>query len=45
MNKKYDPEPPTPEQVLLADFVKDTYLPWSRLTKVVTMTMYESHRF
>jgi integrase len=32
-SKRYDPEPPTPEQVLLADFVKDIYLPWSKIHK------------
>ena len=32
-NKRYDPEPPEPEQVLFADFVEDTYLPWSKIHK------------
>lgn len=32
-SKKYDPEPPAPEQVLFADFVKDIYLPWSKIHK------------
>lgn len=31
--KRYDPEPPEPEQVLFADFVKETYLPWSKMHK------------
>ena len=32
-NKRYDPEPPEPEQVLFADFVEETYLPWSKIHK------------
>lgn len=33
-NRKYDPEPPPPPvQVRFADFVKDTYLPWSKIHK------------
>ena len=32
-NKRYDPEPPEPEQVLFADFIEETYLPWSRIHK------------
>lgn len=32
-NQKYDPEPPSPEQVLFGDFVKDVYLPWSKIHK------------
>ena len=32
-SKKYDPEPPAPEQVLFGDFVKDVYLPWSKIHK------------
>jgi len=32
-NKRYDPEPPEPEQVLFSDFVEETYLPWSKIHK------------
>ena len=32
-NRKYDPEPPAPEQVLFGDFVRDVYLPWSKIHK------------
>jgi len=33
-NRKYDPEPtPPPAQVLFANFVKETYLPWSKVHK------------
>ena len=32
-NKRYDPEPPAPEQVLFADFVQEIYLPWSKIHK------------
>jgi integrase len=33
-NHKYDPEPPPPPvQVMFADFVEETYLPWSRIHK------------
>lgn len=32
-NKRYDPVLPEPEQVLLADFVEETYLPWSKIHK------------
>jgi integrase len=33
-NRKYDPEPlPPPVQVLFADFVEETYLPWSKIHK------------
>ena len=32
-NRKYDPEPPVPEQVLFGDFVKAVYLPWSKIHK------------
>ena len=33
-NDKYDPEPPAPPvRILFADFVKETYLPWSKIHK------------
>ena len=32
-NKRYDPEPPEPEQVLFAYFVEEVFLPWSRIHK------------
>jgi len=41
--KKYDPEPTAPEQVLFADFVKDIYLPWSKIHKGSYETMCEPH--
>ena len=32
-NRKYDPEPLAPEEVLFSDFVTDVYLPWSQIHK------------
>ena len=33
-NRKYDPEPgPPPVRVLFADFIENTYLPWSKIHK------------
>ena len=31
--KRYDPEPPAPVQILFAEFVKETYLPWAKIHK------------
>lgn len=32
-NKRYDPEPPAPVQILFAEFVEEAYLPWAKIHK------------